>query len=135
LRDHPRIRGEHPMYPARPLSFRGSPPHTRGAPPRLADRVFCAGITPAYAGSTTASCSGWTPKRDHPRIRGEHRKAEVDAVQNSGSPPHTRGALKVIVPRLDSIGITPAYAGSTDRREAVFERGRDHPRIRGEHNY
>ena len=92
--DHPRIRGEHSMrhvqrccrvgiIPAYAgstcmshlpvLSTRGSSPHTRGAPrPR---RLGC------------------IPRRDHPRIRGEHaRRRDGDG--------HARG-------------IIPAYAGST----------------------
>ena len=50
-----------------------------------------------------------------------------------GSSPHTRGAPPE--PNLDScaVGIIPAYAGSTGSAPPRETRGRDHPRIRGEH--
>ena len=133
--DHPRIRGEHPG--------------------ELHLAVRADGIIPAYAGSTTSSPSrlstsrGSSPhtrgalpsasrhrarRRDHPRIRGEHR-------------------LRVGL-RPGAIGIIPAYAGSTwcdssptwpSRGSSPHTRGAlsrtrrcparrpDHPRIRGEH--
>ena len=134
-RDHPRIRGEHsravfddrpavgiiPAYAgstkyalSRSRPSAGSSPHTRGAPPTSRRRT--------------------RPRRDHPRIRGEHPGnplAEVvgagiipayagsthtsmyGSEGNSGSSPHTRGALYLCL---------------------VLSHGRqDHPRIRGEH--
>ena len=50
-----------------------------------------------------------------------------------GSSPHTRGAPRENGARAAYLGIIPAYAGSTG--PGVFDppRGRDHPRIRGEH--
>ena len=95
---------------------KGSSPHTRGAR------------------------RGWIPLRgrgrDHPRIRGEHKKKSKGKV--------------------DMVGIIPAYAGSTSRlfardcrqpRSSPHTRGApwccrgpaashgDHPRIRGEHQH
>ena len=52
----------------------------------------------------------------------------------SGSSPHTRGALRLRIPKPSKPGIIPAYAGSTSRRTAPRTRPRDHPRIRGEHS-
>ena len=51
----------------------------------------------------------------------------------SGSSPHTRGAQDRPKGQGDGRRIIPAYAGSTG--PGVFDppRGRDHPRIRGEH--
>ena len=96
------------------LSTRGSSPHTRGAPrPR---RLGC------------------IPRRDHPRIRGEHvaparRPRQSDGIIpayagstknyfslkpiSAGSSPHTRGALRCLGPVQRSQRIIPAYAGST----------------------
>ena len=56
-------------------------------------------------------------------------------VSSSGSSPHTRGARDRFVDVGFELGIIPAYAGSTG--PGVFDppRGRDHPRIRGEHGY
>ena len=72
-------------------------------------------------------------QRDHPRIRGEHRKGGKSLTINKGSSPHTRGARgsRSMVPARH--GIIPAYAGSTCRRGWGRNHSRDHPRIRGEH--
>ena len=113
-RDHPRIRGEHrpgrvreddasgiiPAYAGSTpsprsysSSWRGSSPHTRGAPRRTACR---------------------TRRRwDHPRIRGEHEWTVLTRSQSEGSSPHTRGALRGYEQASDGTGIIPAYAGST----------------------
>ena len=92
----------------------GSSPHTRGARAWSARPARPAGIIPAYAGSTT-----FAAYRDHGM---------------RGSSPHTRGALFLIFSWAHIHGIIPAYAGSTG--PGVFDppRGRDHPRIRGEHH-
>ena len=50
---------------------------------------------------------------DHPRIRGEHRLASEMLVTRPGSSPHTRGALHWVTTHCPSVGIIPAYAGST----------------------
>ena len=154
VRDHPRIRGEHAERSAPILMTLGSSPHTRGArspgrvgsPPRR--------IIPAYAGSTGCEFGGGVHGGDHPRIRGEHRRAKVIPTCLSGSSPHTRGARAVTVtrhvaradhPRIrgEHSGragagrlarrIIPAYAGSTAPLTTATSTRTDHPRIRGEH--
>ena len=52
---------------------------------------------------------------------------------HDGSSPHTRGAPARQARARASIGIIPAYAGSTRRRRRSASSSRDHPRIRGEH--
>ena len=91
--DHPRIRGEHgPPMPVNSAS-NGSSPHTRGA--RLGRRQprEDVRIIPAYAGSTRTGCGSSWRRRDHPRIRGEHLPSSFSILRESGSSPHTRGAL------------------------------------------
>jgi len=111
----------------------GSSPHTRGARSAPASPTSNARIIPAYAGSTPCRLrlSGRLP--DHPRIRGEHRRARFPPSIRGGSSPHTRGALDV--PRLDllRVRIIPAYAGSTGAERLTYDKTGDHPRIRGEH--
>ena len=112
----------------------GSSPHTRGAPQHPYRAGHREGIIPAYAGSTgIRKRIGWC-NRDHPRIRGEHVMTMPKLSRQQGSSPHTRGALL----RLDEVkvlnGIIPAYAGSTLSSNVSRSGGRDHPRIRGEHN-
>ena len=71
--------------------------------------------------------------RDHPRIRGEHCRRCRCATGATGSSPHTRGARTRRLGASAALGIIPAYAGSTAGAVAARGRGRDHPRIRGEH--
>src|SRR5690606_8460856 len=71
--------------------------------------------------------------KDHPRVRGEHRSVDLLARPRHGSPPRARGAHVLIGPRTDTIGITPACAGSTERVTRAPQVREDHPRVRGEH--
>ena len=152
--DHPRIRGEHYGIRHARHDRSGSSPHTRGALLRAAQIHTLFRIIPAYAGSTQALHGERRPRRDHPRIRGEHagaaRAGNVLAGSSphtrgarhrgasictsaSGSSPHTRGAPLLADHRRDDDGIIPAYAGSTWICQWRLPLSRDHPRIRGEH--
>ena len=91
------------------------------------------GIIPAYAGSTRAGSSTPAPPSDHPRIRGEHPLTASRSIKRCGSSPHTRGAPGRRLALELSIGIIPAYAGSTGAFPHRAWRSTDHPRIRGEH--
>ena len=115
-------------------SSMGSSPHTRGALERAGGPPAQERIIPAYAGSTglafplqpsyswiipayAGSTPGWakssTIRRDHPRIRGEHRSRRCWRSRGIGSSPHTRGALYTSLWADRDFGIIPAYAGST----------------------
>ena len=94
------------------------------APPR---------IIPAYAGSTGVEAYPIFDEADHPRIRGEHRRAIWNDAMMMGSSPHTRGALSCRAHRWRIGWIIPAYAGSTVEIPAASFPSEDHPRIRGEH--
>ena len=111
--DHPRIRGEHERRDEGCGDEDGSSPHTRGAPCHLGDDGQQHGIIPAYAGSTTACPSPSGGGRDHPRIRGEHRRDAAAPPPAPGSSPHTRGAPGQGPGEGREWGIIPAYAGST----------------------
>ena len=112
-RDHPRIRGEHELYP-----------HEG----RCEERII-----PAYAGSTCEGRLGWGVPWDHPRIRGEHLRGAPGVGRAVGSSPHTRGAPTSRPPATIRRRIIPAYAGSTRGSPYHICRTGDHPRIRGEH--
>ena len=133
-RDHPRIRGEHPLEIDSLSTEKGSSPHTRGALQLVDFRVVRAGIIPAYAGSTLEHHSASFTARDHPRIRGEHTTVYERTIEQEGSSPHTRGALPECVPDFGQERIIPAYAGSTLATTTPQQNLRDHPRIRGEHD-
>ena len=111
----------------------GSSPHTRGARLQVGEQRQEPGIIPAYAGSTPGGRAGLAPRRDHPRIRGEHIVPHGIFLMPLGSSPHTRGAHHVAGGRTGFVGIIPAYAGSTVCSSGLSATGRDHPRIRGEH--
>ena len=132
-RDHPRIRGEHWQAERGLHKIKGSSPHTRGALFASQPKIAVSGIIPAYAGSTCHALTHPPPRRDHPRIRGEHRLEHVRSEGKMGSSPHTRGALPRSSFRCQSWGIIPAYAGSTQSSRRFFRASQDHPRIRGEH--
>ena len=70
---------------------------------------------------------------DHPRIRGEHHGRLPARPHDTGSSPHTRGALFWPLPSSLLMRIIPAYAGSTRVCEHHSREAMDHPRIRGEH--
>ena len=52
---------------------------------------------------------------DHPRIRGEHPSECDEGHIVTGSSPHTRGARFAVIGVPFSLGIIPAYAGSTKK--------------------
>ncbi len=66
-------------------------------------------------------------------MRGEHWKLVSTNGPVQGSSPHARGARDPAGTDLHARGIIPACAGSTVRRRVRRSRGRDHPRMRGEH--
>ena len=133
LRDHPRIRGEHACLRQSVMGRPGSSPHTRGAREHDRGAAPGVGIIPAYAGSTPVAFNGQDRRRDHPRIRGEHRTTFTVSTKPMGSSPHTRGALSTHIRARPARGIIPAYAGSTALKSATEAGSWDHPRIRGEH--
>ena len=78
-------------------------------------------------GATRAS------RRDHPRLRGEHCWMLEMSVPILGSSPLARGARGRHGRCRALPGIIPACAGSTPPPCSSTRRGRDHPRLRGEH--
>ena len=68
-------------------------------------------------------------------MRGEHAAGHHDADRAVGSSPHARGALASDEGAPAVAGIIPACAGSTMSRSGTRCWWRDHPRMRGEHNY
>ena len=115
-RDHPRIRGKHQKTEVSHPFQMGSPPHTREAHMVNNQRHCGNRITPAYAGSTEYSGVHLGVSEDHPRIRGKHLIIACQLHSSMGSPPHTREALPAASAKAASVRITPAYAGSTDKR-------------------
>ena len=111
---HPRSRGEHVRVPYASPVVRGSSPLARGtldcpplcAPPLVgssplargtqsARKYDCryGGLIPARAGNTLLLTLSATPKRAHPRSRGEHRLFRPIREAPRGSSPLARGTL------------------------------------------
>ena len=91
------------------------------------------GITPAYAGNTKQILKRKEKREDHPRLRGEHNFLHRIRQQVVGSPPPTRGTLGTQRQSRNAQGITPAYAGNTNKGFKILDQSQDHPRLRGEH--
>ena len=74
-----------------------------------------------------------TPRRDHPRVCGEHVPAIAPTAPPTGSSPRMRGTRSVGRAVRGGLGIIPAYAGNTSSAWLCMIRIRDHPRVCGEH--
>ena len=90
-----------------------SSPHSRGTHEDGTDPREEPGIIPAFAGNTRLSESCPFLSRDHPRIRGEHRRMQSPARTLLGSSPHSRGTHGVLEGIEKVVGIIPAFAGNT----------------------
>ena len=112
LWDHPRVCGEK-LHAVEALKHPG-------------------GITPAYAGKRRTPAGYRSAAQDHPRICGE--KLPIVVMENAavGSPPHMRGKAGFSRIHSRAAGITPAYAGKSERIGSEKSTNRDHPRICGE---
>ena len=133
-RDHPRVRGEHNSGPHVPGGTGGSSPRARGARSRARSVRSPRGIIPACAGSTAPDGARAQAGGDHPRVRGEHSLAALTTLLATGSSPRARGARLRRSMLLVARRIIPACAGSTRPRRSYLPAGRDHPRVRGEHD-
>ena len=111
--DHPRMRGEHPLQLFGSKLCLGSSPHARGARADAWPQAGGGRIIPACAGSTAVRGLMRSCRRDHPRMRGEHKSHKPCECKGIGSSPHARGALGCFVLGQLALGITPACAGST----------------------
>ena len=91
-----------------------------------------AGITPAYAGKSSAFIRSSPVNQDHPRLCGEKHRRTVFCDRLSGSPPPMRGKVHAFTCFFPLCRITPAYAGKSFRKTAVRHAIKDHPRLCGE---
>ena len=128
------MRGEHFVEAGDANREGESSPHARGARDATELGEHLAGIIPACAGSTCYRGSHRRTRRDHPRMRGEHRMIPGTSLGEMGSSPHARGALVEELVVVGRHGIIPACAGSTFPSTAAQAASGDHPRMRGEHS-
>ena len=143
--DHPRMRGEHRHAPRHGEHPQGIIPACAGSTPIRDNQVAqVAGSSPHARGALQKQLASGNGKRDHPRMRGEHRApadvaravegiipACAGSTKNAsnasswrlGSSPHARGAQAGALSHRAGRGIIPACAGST-----AATRGRARPR-------
>ena len=118
---------------SRPPASRGSSPRLRGTRRHSRQCHRIDRIIPAPAGNTTTCPSTTSPRADHPRACGEHRRAKVWAKSIAGSSPRLRGTLFPATWPKGSPRIIPAPAGNTCPSTALQPCPSDHPRACGEH--
>ena len=110
----------------------GSPPRGRGKGGKVIFNQLPRGITPAWAGKSTAAKHCASGIRDHPRVGGEKLRLLVVTPGQKGSPPRGRGKAWLF-PRLPAAHrITPAWAGKSWPFGDIHGLVRDHPRVGGE---
>ena len=120
LGDHPRVCGEHALLRCVLLNATGSSPRMRGTRCTQQQILLCHGIIPAYAGNTLSLMGVDCRLRDHPRVCGEHGRADYRRLLLLGSSPRMRGTQAPCDFSGPSGGIIPAYAGNTLRDYSNF---------------
>ena len=94
--------------------------------------VASRGLIPAHAGKTSISRTTARFAPAHPRSRGENPLPDETPPPPAGSSPLTRGKRVRDRCGQSMLGLIPAHAGKTRRRQARGSGGRAHPRSRGE---
>ena len=112
-KDHPRVGGEKLSVCGGICAGLGSPPRGRGKVPPCQFGYIWLGITPAWAGKSTALIPGLACARDHPRVGGEKSVCGHRGRTPLGSPPRGRGKVIVSWNLRPFSGITPAWAGKS----------------------
>ena len=118
LRDHPRVCGEKLITSAAGLIAKGSPPRMRGKVGDVGVALAVVGITPAYAGKSRSQPRTAPRHRDHPRVCGEKMSRPPAKTRTPGLPPRMRGKEVKALLHFNWVGITPACAGKSARRQA-----------------
>ena len=132
LEDHPRLCGEKNSQTAGVRSLLGSPPPMRGKVHTSSSVFELCGITPAYAGKSSAFVRDFGLCKDHPRLCGEKVELLQSRRRYAGSPPPMRGKAVHFRSGRSSGRITPAYAGKRDTVAVLSPCTEDHPRLCGE---
>ena len=130
--DHPRVGGEKAETAAGELSKKGSPPRGRGKVVEKQITTHDGGITPAWAGKSTRPWPAAAFRRDHPRVGGEKQLDDAGQPVQKGSPPRGRGKVEAEEEQAGLQGITPAWAGKSDKHRRARSWLGDHPRVGGE---
>ena len=131
--DHPRSRGNHADLSPPVKADLGSPPLTREPRTGFTLAKTRLRITPAHAGTTQYEEGKTYETEDHPRSRGNHGLEGWQRKNIPGSPPLTREPLECEPSPHSVHRITPAHAGTTNKKTRRRIQMQDHPRSRGNH--
>ena len=127
----PRVRGGAGHLYWSVLICAGRSPRTRGSPLCLAvNRILLRSI-PAYAGEPVLRFAVWRHPVVDPRVRGGAEAWCVDATDEMGRSPRTRGSLAGARQSHAGDGSIPAYAGEPPTMDDGFALFRVDPRVRG----
>ena len=130
--DHPRVCGEQGCpFDCKPPGL-GSPPRVRGTAASVTAKWAAMRITPACAGNSPLAVTRSAFAKDHPRVCGEQRMADLAMFSPLGSPPRVRGTAFSASISICPSGITPACAGNSLLRLRQPKNQWDHPRVCGE---
>ena len=110
---HPRSRGEHYHKVHSALFLSGSSPLARGTRSPESRCPPLIGLIPARAGNTPFTSARVSPKRAHPRSRGEHSASSPIASRQAGSSPLARGTHQRPTDDVVPVRLIPARAGNT----------------------
>ena len=131
-KDHPRVGGEKSCIRLLSVCIAGSPPRGRGKVDVRLEGQRGHGITPAWAGKRASGTPSSRRSGDHPRVGGEKAVPMITSSYLWGSPPRGRGKAAIERVWKQWLGITPAWAGKSDLRDARLASPKDHPRVGGE---
>ena len=104
----------------------------RGKPCNLGISVYSRGLIPAHAGKTLTFPAQRTPRWAHPRACGENTTSPSASAATAGSSPRMRGKPRMKQARSVSVGLIPAHAGKTPRKDFRPLIAPAHPRACGE---
>ena len=113
--DHPRVGGEKRVMLGIQGRDLGSPPRGRGKVSLSRFIGSRSRITPAWAGKRPFPAASQFLQKDHPRVGGEKHRAIFMGVDYEGSPPRGRGKAGLSPLLFRSMGITPAWAGKSQK--------------------
>ncbi len=132
--EQPRMRGDHPLECCRIPLASGTAPHARGPPRGICGVSRWLGNSPACAGTTPPRSTTATTCGEQPRMRGDHQGTPAYRIVNLGTAPHARGPRNSDGVYAGGVGNSPACAGTTTACDWFKSRGREQPRMRGDHS-
>ena len=119
-------------FSVEPVALFSQAPRMRGKERSASAGRRCNGITPAYAGKSSAHALPMAAAWDHPRVCGEKYAPAAVRPCRVGSPPRMRGKEALAIFSGVCYRITPAYAGKSTVVLRTRAPVRDHPRVCGE---